>query len=624
MIDADQIMERAMEAWRPRERLLISEWADKNRRLPQSGPEGGRWRTARAEYQRGMMDAVLEPGVEEVWHMCSSQVGKSEIILNTAGFFMDHDPASILMVQPNQKPMGESFSKDRIAPMIRETPALQKLVKDPRSRDSNNTLLHKEFPGGHLTIAGANSPAGLASRPVRVVLLDEVDRFPDSAGSEGDPVRLAQQRQANYWNRVFVATSTPTIKGFSRMEKGYLAGDKRQFLLPCPHCGEWTPLAWKNFDFENEGTVEAPLHHCTECERPMYQRDRDVLLPQGQWVAQREFYGIISTHIWAAYSPWVEWSTLAKKYLSAKEGGVELLKTFYNTLLGESFEEEGGQVNPYDLESRARTATLIRSEEGEKYVVPDGALVLTAGVDVQDDRLECEVVGWGDHEESWSIRYEIINGSPAQAHTWQALDDILGQGYVNEDGKGISLPCAGVDTGDGDWAQEVYAYCVARMAFRRGVLPFKGARRFDAPIWKPPRKPSKGERDKTHPYMIGVSQIKLRIRNYMTVMTGSGCMHFPDHYTDKYFKGLTAEKLETINTGNAIPARKWVKIRDRNEPLDCRVYAYAAMKILNPDWAALKRQLTRQEDGKSPENVPKPAKKAIKRPKRRANWVNKW
>ena len=197
----------------------MSQWADQNRRLsPEASSEPGTWVTDRAPYQRGMMDAVNEPGVSEVVYMTSSQIGKTEILNNIIGYFAHQDPSPMLLIQPTLD-MAETWSKDRLAPMIRDTDALTDLFGDPRSRDSNNTLLHKKFPGGHITMAGANSPSSLASRPIRIVLLDEEDRYPHSAGTEGDPGSLAQKRTTTFWNRLLVTASTPTIEDESKIEE---------------------------------------------------------------------------------------------------------------------------------------------------------------------------------------------------------------------------------------------------------------------------------------------------------------------------------------------------------------------------------------------------------------------
>ena len=213
----------------PPKRLSVSEWADEYRYLSaEASAEPGKWRTDRAEYQRGMMDAFSDPKIHTVVVMSSAQIGKTELLNNIVGYFVDQDPSPMLMLQPTLE-MGNTWSKDRLSPMIRDTRTLTDKISDSKARDSGNTILHKTFQGGHITIAGANSPASLASRPVRVVLADEVDRYPQSAGAEGDPLSLAFKRTTTFWNRKRMVVSTPTVKGVSRIEMAYEESDKRRY-----------------------------------------------------------------------------------------------------------------------------------------------------------------------------------------------------------------------------------------------------------------------------------------------------------------------------------------------------------------------------------------------------------
>lgn len=275
-------------------------------------------------------------------------------------------------------------------------------------------------------------------------------------------------------------------------------------------------------------------------------------------------------------------------------------------------------IEARELQQRER---FDDSKDGE-ILIPDGVIVLTVGTDTQDDRIELEVVGWGEDEQSWSICYEIIHGNPGQPYLWEQIDKFLQSTWRNAAGQTFSLPIAGLDTG-GHYTQDVYAFCGPRMGVRRGVLPVKGASKRDAPVWQPPARPKKGERDRIKPYMIGVHACKDVIYNRLQIQEpGPGYMHFPVHYPPKYFEGLTAEKIFT-NFSKGFPVREYRKIRNYNEPLDCRVYAYAMLKVLNPDWSALKKRLEAKsgEDGaKSPGIPAKPAK--VRR--KRKGYVNSW
>src|SRR5262245_47717827 len=300
---------------RPPPRLTVSEWADTERRLsPEASAEPGAWRTDRAAYQRAIMDSVTDPRVHTVVAMLASQVGKTELLLNVIGYFMQHDPSPLLVLQPTLE-IAEAFSKDRLAPMVRDTPALRELVKDVRSRDAGNTLLHKQFPGGHITLAGANSPASLASRPIRIVLCDEVDRFPASAGTEGDPVTLAKQRSATFWRRKLVLVSTPTLKNLSRIAAAYEQSDRRRYLVPCPSCGARQVLDWAHVRWP-KGRPEAAVYVC-DCGAEWGDGLRLAAMTRGAWEAQAPANGTAGFWLSALYSPWTRLGELAREFVEA-------------------------------------------------------------------------------------------------------------------------------------------------------------------------------------------------------------------------------------------------------------------------------------------------------------------
>lgn len=570
---ADDLLADVLPLMAPPPDLLVSEWSDRYRILSSASAEPGKWRTDRAPYLREIMDSVNDPSVKEVWWMKSAQVGATEALNNICAYFIDQDPGPILVMQPTVE-MGESWSKDRFQPMCRDSPHLRSKVKENKSRDSGNTILHKNFDGGTLDIAGANSPAGLASRPKRIVLCDEVDRYPASAGAEGDPVKLAQKRSTTYWNRVFFACSTPTVKRLSRIERGFLAGDQRRYHLPCPHCGGFQHLVWERLDFSGKGTSDNPLYICEHCEIPIEHHHKAKMLTLGKWVAHAESKWIRSYHINELYSPWSTWEKVVTDFLDAKRFGPEAIKTWKNTSLGETYEETG---QSYDAE-----AVMARAQGDSENLDPK-VLLLTAGVDVQRDRLEIEIVGWGDGEESWSIDYKVLHGDPKQAKIWSDLDTLISTKYTG----GLAVVSYGVDSGDGNTADDVMAYCRARSKGRIGPLPMKGSSKFDAPIWT---RPKLNKNNLPGPWVVGSSQIKIRIYDMLKSEPGNpGYMHFPEGRSEQYYKGLTAEKLVTRHS-KGWPVREWHKIRERNEPLDCRVYAYAAMKILNPNWQAIKEK----------------------------------
>ena len=537
------------------------------------------------------MDALNDPAVHTIVLMWPAQSGKSEVILNILGYFIDQDPSPMLMVQPTLE-MGEAFSKDRIAPMLRDTPALKGKVREVRAKGSENTIRHKKFPGGHITICGANSPASLAMRPVRVVLCDEVDRYPLSAGSEGDPVKLAQKRADTFFNRKFVLTSTPTIKGASRIEMAWEESDRRQYLVPCPHCGEYQPLTWARVKWDKAKPETARIE-CVECDGAITDAHKPAMLRKGRWEADGDFGGVAGFHLNALYSPWVEMSRLAEGFLRAKKGGPELLKVWINTALAETWEDQGTTVDD---------SALLARREKYRAEVPAGGLLLTAGVDIQDDRLEVGIYAWGSGEEGWLVDRRVIYGDPGRADVWQELDDVLANNYGSEAGGNLRIAAAAIDSGH--MTKEVYAYVGPRQA--RHVWAVKGiggqGRRA---IPKATKQKSGRQRKPILLYSLGVDEIKGTIYSRLQITErGPGFWHFPiETWCDEeFFAQLTAEKRVTKMV-RGYPKREWIKTRQRNEQLDIAVYALAALWILNPVWKSLTRRAEKvaEEEGKEPE-----------------------
>ena len=531
------------------------------------------------------MDAFSDPLCHTVVVMSSAQVGKTEVLNNLTGYHIDQDPSPMLVVQPTLQ-MAEAWSKDRLAPMLRDTPTLRGKVKDPRARDSGNTLLHKTFPGGHITMAGANSPASLASRPVRVVLQDEVDRYPPSAGTEGDPVNLAKKRAANFWNRKVGLFSTPTIKGASRIELAYFGSDQRKYWVACPHCGHEQTLAWSQVKWtqvEGRHDPSSARYACSGCAVLWTDAERYIALRSGEWRAEAEFRGIAGFWLNAMYSPWVTLEGLVTDFLEAKramdQGDSRLMVVFVNTALGETW-EEGGE--------RPDWTYLAGRREKYEAEVPDGALVLVAGVDIQDNRWELEVEGFGSGEESWGIDYRVGFGDPARAEFWRDLDLALQATYRDNAGAVHRISATCIDSG-GHHTQGVYEFCKAREHRRiYAVKGDDGAGR--AMVSAPKRQKTAQQASAVDLFIVGVDGIKGLIYGRLRVTEpGPGYCHFPAQYPDDWFEQLTAEKLVT-RYQRGVPYKTWVlPSGKRNEALDCRVYAYAAIRILSPRWELFER-----------------------------------
>ena len=502
----------------------------------------------------------------------------TEFLLNVCGYYIHHDPAPMLLVQPTID-MAQAFSKDRLAPMVRECDALAERVQDGRiTTGTASTILHKVFPGGHITMAGANSPASLASRPVRNALMDEVDRYPVSAGAEGDPVSLARKRTTTFWNRKILLTSTPTIKGHSRIERAYEESDQRRYWVPCPKCRApqvliWGQVKWPAGDpaaayYEcgehDPETGEVCGHHWSDVER--WAAIKTAPQYGGGWRASAPFAGIAGFHTNEIISSWVRLGDMAVNFVEAKRGGPESLKTFVNTSLGETWEEQGERVDEAALESR-------KASWGDE--LPAGVAVVTAGVDFQDDRFEIEVTGWGVNEESWSLDYIVIRGDPSAPDMWKRLDEVLQTKYRHsflEKEMGIHAAC--LDTG-GSYTQKVYGFC--RDRWSRHVWGIKGMGGPGKKIW-PPRH-TKTKKSGIPIFIIGVDAAKETTYSYLKVNEpGAGYCWFPKSRDDEYFRQLTAEETVTKYV-KSFPQRAWQlkQGHKRNEALDVRVYAYAAL-----------------------------------------------
>ena len=562
--------------------LTISEWADANRVLsPEASAEPGRWRTDRAEYQRGILDAIGDPAVERVVAMWASQLGKTETILCAVGFHIQHDPAPILLLQPTIQ-MAETWSKDRLAPMLRDTPALLGCVSDPRTRDSGNTLLAKSFPGGRITMAGANSPASLASRPIRLLFCDEVDRYPPSAGTEGDPVALARKRTGTFWNRKIVEISSPTVVGTSRIAAGYAESDQRRFYVPCPHCGAEQRLEWERVRWEGDDGTTA-LYYCLECDIGWSDQQRWAAVRRGRWIAGAAFRGIAGFQLSELYSPWRTLAETVGDFLEAR-GKPERLKVWRNTALGLPWQEAG--------EAPDWERLIERREAFPMGLVPAQAVALTAGVDNQNDRLEVAVWAWAAGYESWLVDTRVFMGRPDDPAVWDALVDYLGDDMPVEGGGAQQIERIGIDTGG---AHTTAVYAQLRRLRDNRIMALKGAESWNraAPVTGPTlidvmdngRKLRRGLRLWT----VAVSTFKVDLYRRLWLTRGDGVgyppgwVHLPEGLEPEAVKQLVAEQLVTVNDRRGFPRQEWRKLRDRNEQLDLAVYARAALSMLGSD-----------------------------------------
>lgn len=572
------------------------EWAEQNRYIAAgTSPEAGKWKNERVPFMVEIMETISDPNVHDIVLMCSSQIGKSELLLNALCYFVAQEPSPILFLQPTIE-AAEGFSKERIEPTFQACPALIDKFeqgKDGRgsSRKSSETIRLKKFPGGFLAMVGANSPAGLASRPIRVLLCDEVDRY--GTTKEGDPLKLAEQRTLNFFNSKRIFVSTPTIRGASKIEDKFLFSDQRFFFVPCPHCGKFQELKWENVKWDKDEKNKPILDSsrliclfCGEVIRGAGKISRE-LLTRGEWRAKNNSpkENCRGYSLNALYSPWVDLSRLVEEFcncVETKNG----LQEFVNLKLGESFDAANFADDWKEVQGR-----------GELYgeFLPAEILVITAGVDVQRDRLEIVVLGWGVGFECWGIMYSTILGDPKEPTTWQKLDEFLLASWRLNDGRELPISCTCVDSGDGTLTQEVYSFTAPRAG--RGVYAVKGRGGSGVPLIN---RPTNSNRQKAWLFVLGVNAGKgLVFSRLKTKKQGPGYVHFPLDprlgFDEYFFKGLFSEKLEFVRAGGTKVAT-WVKIRERNEALDCSVYATAAVEILQPNFELLKEYKKNNSD----------------------------
>lgn len=579
------------QAFKPRSKMTGSEWSDCYRYVaPGTSPEPGEWRTSRVPYLREPLDSMTDRRTEMVVMCCSSQIGKSEALLNVMGYYIDQDPSPMLMLQPTLE-AAENFSKERIDPTIRYSPALaDKLVEEAdgkgRKKRSSETIRMKHFTGGYLAMVGANSPSGLASRPIRVLLCDEIDRY--GMTKEGHPLKLAKQRTTNFHNRKIVLVSTPTLKGIpDTIEDYYLQSDQRQFYITCPHCGHEHILKWELVKWDRNDAGEAlPMTsrlECPECgctERGAYKPD-PKLLQGGRWKASNPESRIRGYHLNALYSPWVNLHDLVDEFVKAnKQKDRQGLMEFVNLKLGEPWDERTGEEDLADyLQKRRQYYT-------HEQQLPDGVVILTAGVDVQRNRLECTIYGWGKGKECWGIEHKIMYGSPDSEETWQQLDGFLQQTRVLANGAQLPVACVCVDSGDGTYTANVYRYTKARESMR--YFSIKGRGGVGIPFIN---NPTRGNTEGAMLFSLGVDSGKSLVMSRLRIKDeGAGFVHYPMQaergFGEEFFNQLTAEVYEQVFEKGKIKCG-WKKIRERNEALDCFVYATAAIEILNPNFEYL-------------------------------------
>lgn len=587
MLTADfdtTIIDGFLRSLKPEPIIPLDQWADAKRILPPSSAAPGPFRTDKTPYMREIMQklSITDPAQTIIFKK-SAQVGATETGNNWVGYVIDVTPAPMLYVMPTDAMM-KSTSKKRIQPMIDSTPCLKEKIKPNKAKDSGNTIQEKTFEGGSLTMVGANSPVGLASNAIRFVYLDEVDRYPMDVSGEGSAIDLADTRTITFGARKkkFIS-STPTRKGQSAIDAEFDKTDQRYFHVPCPLCGVAQDLKFEQLRYE-VGKYDQTKYECQHCKQLIPERFKTQMLAGGVWVPkfpERSDGTTFGYFINALYSPygWYSWGQMAKEYEDSA-GNIPKRITWINTKKGECYEHEGDSPEwerLYALRTPAKPNTHIRAD----------VAFLTAGVDIQGDRIELEVVGWMKGKRSQSVDYRILLGSTSEEAVWLQLEAVLNEVFLREDGAQMQIMMMAVDSGYN--TSEVYAFC-ARHAGSGRVVPVKGddnlAMYYSAP--RPVQVTRNGQKiGGVKVFKLGVSMIKSELYGWLKQMPKDqeypkGYCFFPQ-YDEHYFRGITAEKMERVTNKKGQTVFQWVKKYKRNEALDCRVYARGAASLYGMD-----------------------------------------
>lgn len=567
------IMEALARGMKPAPPMTVSQWADEHRRLPTKGAsEPGRWRTSRVPFAREIMDVLSDhpdyAHVRRVVFKKSTQVAGTEIGNNWVGYVMARMKTPMMVVQPTID-LAERWSKQRLASMIDDTPALRRIIAPSRSRDSGNTTLLKEWPGGVLIISGANSSASLRSMPARYLFADEVDAYPVDLDGEGDPLSLAEARTSTFAGRKLFICSTPTIKSLSVIDREYQLSDRRRYHVPCPHCDHRQPLIWDHLHWP-AGHPQRAAYVCEECGCEIPEHCKTDMLAAGEWIAEAPDSDYAAGYsINSLYTPiglGLSWGELASQWERVRNDPIKT-KTFINTKLGECTEDPEEKIDWEELKHRAEPWAL-RS-------IPRGCLVITAGIDVQADRWAILLLGHGAGGEQWLIDYVEIDGDPSRHDHWSRVDDYLSQPLINSSGIPLRITAVAIDAG---YLQDNVLH-YTRLREPRGIFAVKGASARGKPIINRPSKVDFNWRGSTIPggallWIVGednakLSLFQLLINDRKALTPSDRRLHFPSGLDDSFYSGLTAEIYDP-NKG------RYVKIRPRNEPLDCYGYALAA------------------------------------------------
>lgn len=594
--------------YRPPEKITTWQWADRNRIISSGNAEQGKWKTARVPYQIGLMEAVTDPKIQKITAMMGAQTGKTDsLILNSIGYFIDNDPSNIIVMQPTETDM-QTFQSTKLDPMIRDTKVLRDKVAKPRARTGVNNTKVKSFTGGFIFFAHSGSPNTMRGRSAGKVLMDEVDGY--EMTPEGHPCLLLEKRAKTFQDKLIIITSTPTTETRSYVNRSFESGDKRRYWVPCPKCKTFQILIFAQVKWEKDknGIADpgSARYECPECAYRITDGEKVRMLGKGEWRAEKPCTGHASFHLPSLYSPFVTWENVASDYLEALSQGD--VGSYINTVLAEVTKDVSESVSHQRLFERRESYPLNR--------VPKGGLFLTAAVDVQGDRLECEIRAWGRDQESWSIDYRVCPGDPSNPRDgcYRELDRILEENWPLESGAELQIKRMAIDVGYltpsvTKWARTYNAtgrvICV--MGYQKGAQIINQTRESDL------NHRGRKIRHGTKIWMVGTDVAKAELFKRLDLDVPEdgkkypfGYLHFP-MYDMNYFKMLTAEKLVKKINRRGYEEEEWTKIRARNEALDLAVYNRAAASSLGIDryrddrWEALEKAACMKAVDRKPE-----------------------
>ncbi|QKN87900.1 terminase large subunit [Acinetobacter phage vB_AbaP_Alexa] len=606
----EQAIRRAQRHLLPPPDMKPSEWAQEHIRIPAGNAVPGPLRLDNAPYQREPMDMLVNPDCYRVTLMWGAQVGKTLLALCVQAYCIGAEPCSQMMMQPSQDDL-RTWLETKFNPLAEECEPVANSIAKPRGRDGVNNQKMKSYPGGFMMFAWSGSPKTMRGRSAPKIVCDEVDGYERT--SEGHPVGLLWQRSATFGDQRFLLEiSTPTLKDESYIEKAYEMGDQRHFYVCCPHCDDHVTLSWENVHWEgqretddenlaaiDEQKPDTAHIRCPSCGSKWNDGERVAAIRQAEskgagWKASKPFDGHASYHLNELYSTFRKVPAIVRDYLDKLK--TDDLQTFTNVSLARTWEEKGEKVDPDSL--------MARREEYAAQV-PAGGVYLTAGIDMQNDRLEVEIVAWGEGDESWSVDYRVLWGDTLGDEVWDDLDDVLAEKFMHETGVMLPISAACLDTG-GTSGHTQRAYEYAKGKTGRRLFAIKGQGGWGRPVVaQPQRKQSGKAKRKVDLFMVGTDETKLIVTRRLGVPSpGPGYCHFPEDRDEEFFKQLTAEKL-IVHYVKGHPVRQWTKPdKARNEALDCRVYATAALKIMQPPLKRISERL----NGIKPRAVAEPVK----------------